>query len=84
MDVTRTVSQRLPNGALLRVLGGVLLGIGIGPLVLIVLTAPIRVVFGEIIAGLAGPTIHFFAVVFGLVTLHLVRLFHAGDWKSLE
>jgi hypothetical protein len=64
------------------VLGGVPLGVGVGPVVLAALTMPVDLLFGEVVAQLFRPIVHFLAVVFGLVALHLVRLFHDGDWKS--
>jgi len=70
------------NGATLRVFGGVLIGIGISPVVLAAFTIPVDLAFGDVAVELFRPVVHLFAVVFGLVALHLVRLFHDGDWKS--
>jgi len=72
------------NGAVLRVLGGVLVGIGISPVVAGLVTYPLRVAFGEEFAFVFRGAVYLLAVVFGLVVLHVVRLFYRGDWRSLR
>lgn len=74
----------LMNGATLRVLGGILLGIGVSPAVLAALTVPLEVAFGDVFAELFRYGIHLLFFVAGLVVLHAVRLFFRGNWRTLK
>jgi len=60
----------------LRVFGGLLVGIGIGPIVVGVLVFALDVAFGETVADLSRPAIHLFALVFGGVCFQAARLFY--------
>lgn len=79
------------NGAILRVVGGILVGIGIGPVVVWAIVTPIAWVFEASGLGAGGATAaifsggaHLMLGVAGLVVLHLVRLFYRGNWRSLD
>ncbi|WP_436907571.1 hypothetical protein [Halosimplex marinum] len=85
MDETHSGSSgRLLNGAELRVLGGVLVGIGVGPLVVGALTLPLGAVFDAEVVPLFRFAVNLLLGVLGLVVLHAVRLFYPGDWRSLD
>jgi len=72
------------NGAALRVIGGILVGIGISPLVVAAITYPLAVLAGTEFAFVFRGAVYLLSAVFGLVVLHVVRLFYRGDWRSLE
>jgi|GEM_PF-5955235 len=79
-----SASGRTLNGAELRVIGGVLVGIGIGPLVVGALTLPLGLVFDPEAVPLFRFAVNLLLGLFGLVALHAVRLFYPGDWRSLD
>lgn len=74
----------LLNGAALRVLGGILFGVGISPLVVRAFTYPLELAFGPAAIPIFAGGVYLLSAVFGLVVLHLVRLFYRGTWRSLE
>ena len=76
-------ADRLLNGAEIRVFGGLLVGIGISPLVLAILTFPLGSVFDPEVIVLFRYGLSVLLAVFGLTMLHAVGLFYSGDWQSL-
>lgn len=84
MTEAESVDEDRPlNGAVLRVLGGILVGIGVSPLVVAALTYPLAAFVGEEFATVFTGAVYLLSAVFGLVVLHVVRLFYRGDWRSL-
>ncbi|WP_123534887.1 hypothetical protein [Halosimplex salinum] len=76
-------ADRLLNGAEMRVFGGLLVGVGISPLVLAVLTFPLGALFGDEVVVFFRLALSLLLAVLGLTVLHAVRLFYSGDWRSL-
>lgn len=75
--------DRMLNGAVVRVGGGFLLGIGVSPVAAGAITYPIGIVLGAEFAFVFRGAVYLLSAVLGLVVLHAIRLFYQGSWRSL-
>ena len=70
--------RMVPNERKLLVVVGFCLGMGLGPFVLTVLTAPVEFFAGETVASLLWATVQFLGVVFAGVALATIDLDATG------